>query len=388
MRIYANQYSIFPNQYSLFNYCNFKATTSYNQEKFVSSPSTNCKPTKALHLTYEEILAALKKKTYQPVYFLHGTEAYFIDAITDYIEKNVLSDAEKSFNQMVFYGKDTDHRTLIDAASRYPMMAKHQVILLKEAQEMKTLKEIQSYIEKPVPTTILVICYKYKKFDSRTKLGKALKKNALVFNAAKLYDNQISAWIDKYMKGKGLEMDVAATSLVAEYLGTDLSKIANEMEKLVINLPKGATVTDKDIQDHVGISKEFNVFELQNALGERDILKANRIINYFIANPKKNPLVVVVGTLYNYFSKVYMSYFLKNLSDGELAKGLGHFAKNDYAAAFIVKKYKVAIRNYRQSQTEKILGILKEYDLKSKGVNRNSASDGGLMKEMIYQILH
>ena len=339
-------------------------------------------------MTYKEIIGSLKKKEYQAVYFLHGTEAYFIDAIASYIEKNVLSEAEKSFNQMVFYGKDTDHKTLIDAASRYPMMASRQVILLKEAQEMKTLKEIQAYVEKAVPTTILVICYKYKKFDTRTKLGKALKKHALIFTANKLYDNQIGAWIDDYMKTKGLEMSATATNLVAEYLGTNLSKIVNEMEKLVINIPKGTTITDKHIQEHIGISKEFNVFELQNALGERKILKANRIINYFIANPRKNPLVVVVGTLYNFFSKVYMSYFLKNLSDGELAKGLGHFAKNDYAAAFLVKKYKLAMRNYRQDQIEKILGILKEYDLKSKGVNRNTTPDGGLMKEMIYQILH
>ncbi|MFK8104616.1 MAG: DNA polymerase III subunit delta [Saprospiraceae bacterium] len=339
-------------------------------------------------MTYKEIIASLKKKSYQPVYFLHGEEAYFIDAIADYIEKNVLTEAERSFNQTTFYGKDTDHKTLIDTASRYPMMASHQVVLLKEAQEMKTLKSIQPYIENPVPTTILVICHKYKKFDTRTKMGKALNKNSVVFRASKLYDNQISGWIDDYMRGQGLEMEPNATNLVAEYLGTSLSKIVNEMEKLVINLPKGTKVTDKHIQEHIGISKEFNVFELQQALGERNVLKANRIINYFIANPRKNPMVVVVGTLYNFFSKVYMSYFLKNLSDGELAKGLGHFAKNDYSAAFLVKKYKVAMRNYRKEQTETVLGILKEYDLKSKGVNRNSTTEGGLMKEMIYQILH
>lgn len=339
-------------------------------------------------MTHKEIIKELKAKKYQPVYFLHGTESYYIDMITKYIEDNVLTEGEKSFNQTILYGKDTDAKTLIDTASRYPMMASHQVVILKEAQDMKALKDLEPYLRKPVPTTILVICHKYKKLDSRTKFGKAIKANASVFESKKLYDNQIPDWITDYLKTKKLDIEAKAAQMVAEYLGTDLSKIANELDKLVINLPQGTMVNDQHIQENIGISKDYNIFELQNALSTRDAIKANRIVNYFIANPKKNPLVVVLGTLYNFYSKVYMSYFLRNLSDSELAKTLGFNARNDYAAAYIIKNYKTAVRQYPFTKTQEVISLLKEYDLKSKGVNRDSTSDGALLKELIYNILY
>ncbi len=333
-------------------------------------------------MTYSEIIKSLKSKDYRPVYFLYGEEAYYIDEIAQFIEKKVLSEGERSFNQTVLYGNDTDHRTLTDIASRDPIMAPYQVLILKDAQEMKTLKELLPYIQNPVPTTILVICHKYKKFDARTKFAKAIKAKALMFHSKKLYDNQVPDWIVSYLKSKKLQIEASARELVAEYLGTDLSKIVNELDKLAINLPPGTNVTEQHIQDNIGISKDYNVFELQKALGQRDVLKANRIVNYFIANPRKNPLVVIVGALYNFFSKVYVTHSLRNVPDRELATALK--LRSDY----FLRDYKLAARNYRLPQTEKVLHILREYDLRSKGVNNDGTPESALLKEMIFRILH
>ncbi|MEM8908861.1 MAG: DNA polymerase III subunit delta [Bacteroidota bacterium] len=333
-------------------------------------------------MSYSEILKTLKKKEYRPIYFLHGDEAYYIDEITNFIEKKILSEAERSFNQTIFYGKEADHKTIIDTASRYPMMAPYQVVILKEAQDMRTLKELLPYVQRPVPTTILLICHKHKKFDARTKFAKALKEKAVVFESKKLYDNQVPEWIATYLKDRKLGIEAAARELVAEYLGTNLAKISNELDKLAINLPAGTTVNAQHIQDNIGISKDYNVFELQKALGQKDVLKANRIINYFIANPRKNPLVVIIGTLYNFFSKVYLAHFLKNVPDRELSKALK--LRSDY----FLRDYKLARRHYALPQAEQAIHILREYDLRSKGVNNDGTSEGALLKEMIYRILH
>jgi DNA polymerase-3 subunit delta len=333
-------------------------------------------------MTYLQIIKEIKAKKYAPIYLLHGDESFYIDKISKYIEENVLTEGEKSFNQMVMYGKDTDHKTLIDTCSRYPMMASHQVVILKEAQEMKTLKELLPYLQKPVHTTILVICFKHKKFDGRTKFGKMLKQKALVFESKRLYDNQIPDWIQSYLKDKKLSVSPSAAALVAEYLGENLSKVSNELDKLAINLPLGTEVNEKHIQEQIGISKEYNVFELQKALGTKNVVKSNRIINYFISNPKKNPLVVVVATLFNFFSKVYLAHFLKNIPEREMMEKLG------VRHAFFLKDYKIAARNYPYEQSQKVISILKEYDLKSKGVDRVNATEGDLMKEMVFKILH
>ena len=333
-------------------------------------------------MTYTEIIKNIKAKKYSPIYFLHGQESYFIDKISKYIEENVLTEGEKSFNQIVMYGKDADHKTLIDTCSRYPMMASHQVVILKEAQEMKTLKEIQPYVERPVPSTILVICHKHKKFDGRTKFGKSVKANALLFESKPLYDNKIPDWITTHLKSKKLNITSTAAALAGEYLGTNLSKISNELEKLAINMPPNTTIDVKHIQEQIGISKEYNVFELQKALGEKNVVKANRIINYFISNPKKNPMVVVVSTLYNFFSKVYMSHFLRNSSESDLMKTL------KVSHAFFLKDYKLAARNFPLQHSQQVISILSEYDLKSKGVKRDSTTEGDLLKEMVYRILH
>ncbi len=333
-------------------------------------------------MTYTEIIKSLRAKEYKPVYFLHGEESFYIDAISDYIEKKVLSEGEKSFNQTIYYGKDTEPKTLIDTACRYPMMASHQVVILKEAQEMKSLHDLQLYVEKAVPSTILVICHKHKKLDARTKFAKSLKANAVLFESKKLYDNQVPDWIVDYLKGKKLKINSNASQLIAEYLGTNLSKIANELDKLAINLSAGTVIDEKHIQDNIGISKDYNVFELQKALGQRSVLKTNRIIQYFIANPSKNPLVMVVGTLYNYFSKIYMLHFLRSLPDRELSSAL------KLRSEYFLREYKSTARNYNLAKTQNVIAVLKEYDLKSKGVDSDSTPEGELMKEMVYKIMH
>ena len=335
-------------------------------------------------MTYSQIITDLKKKEYKPVYFLHGNESYFIDAIADFIEKKVLSDGEKSFNQTILYGKETEFKQVVDTARRYPMMAPYQVVILKEAQEMRTLKQLVTYVEKPAETTILVICHKHKRFDSRTKLGKVLKKNAVLFESKKLYDNQLPDWIHNYLKTKGFTIKPNATALIAEYLGTNLSKVANELDKLAINLPKGTDITQQHIQNNIGISKDYNVFELQKALGQKQVTKVNRIIKYFGANPKKNPMVMMVGSLYNYFSKIYMLHFLRHAGDPDILSAL------KLRSSFFLREYKAAARKYSKPQTEQVLSILKEYDLKSKGVDNNTMSnpDSELLKEMVYRILN
>ena len=333
-------------------------------------------------MTYPQLIQSLKKKDFKPLYLLEGNDPYHIDLITNYFEEHTLSEGERAFNQLVFYGKDTDPKSLIDAACRYPMMSPFQLILLKEAQDMKNLSDLLPYIEKPVPTTILVICYKYKKLDSRSKFGKTLKKNAVHFESKKLYDNQMPDWIESYLKDKQLNIRPEAAQLVAEYLGTDLSKVSNELDKLALNVASGSTIGEQEVMDNIGISKDYNVFELQKALGQRNPLKANRIINYFIANPKKNPLVMVIGVLYNYFSKVYMIHYLRNTPDQELSTAL------NIRSTYFLKDYKLAARNYQLSKTQEVIQLLRQFDLRSKGVDSDSTSDGDLLRELVYRILH
>jgi DNA polymerase-3 subunit delta len=335
-------------------------------------------------LSFEDILKQLKNKDYQPVYFLHGKESYYIDVLTDYISEHVLSEGEKAFNYTVFYGKDASHLALLDTARRYPMMAERQVVILKEAQEMRTLSNLLSYIEKPTSTSLFLICYKHKKFNFNSKFGKALKKAAVVFESKPLYDNQVPDWIVSFLKKKKLIISPKASQLLAEYLGTDLSKIANELEKLAINLPEGAEVTEKAIEDNIGISKDYNVFELQRALGQKDVVKANRIINYFGANPKKMPMPVLISSLYNFFSKLYLYHAAKNLPEKKLLTTL------QLRSTYFLKEYRTAARHYPPSAVEKVITLLKEYDLKSKGVGYISTGKAeiSLAQELIWKILH
>lgn len=341
---------------------------------------------------YAQILSDLKKKVYHPVYFLMGDEPYFIDAISDYIEQHVLDEMEKEFNQTVLYGRDVDLATVLSAAKRFPMMSNYQVVIVKEAQNIREFgaKEkadkddkppFLGYIENPQKSTILVICYKYKTLDKRTSLAKSIAKHAVLFDSKKLYENQVPDWIMGYLKGKSFSISPKAAALLTEYLGNDLSKIANELDKLMINLPAKAEITEQHIQDNIGISKDYNIFELQTALGKRDILKANRIINYFAANPKDNPLVVTLVSLHSFFSKLLMFHFTPDKSKNNIASALG-------VHPFFVGDYERAARNYPVQKLRNIIGELREYDLKSKGIENASVPDGELLKELVFKILH
>lgn len=340
-------------------------------------------------MTAADIIKDFKNRKYKPLYLLHGEEPYFIDEISNYAEHKLLTDAEKGFNQTVFYGKDTDIMAVLNAAKRYPMMAEYQVVLVKEAQDMKwgrddedkkSINPLLSYLENPLPSTILFFCYKYGKFDKRKKTYKAIEKNGVIFESGTLYDSKIPAWIETYITGKGYQINQQASAMLAEYLGNDLSKIANELEKLMLNVNSGQAITLQLIHDNIGISKEYNVFELQSALSRKDPFKVNQIINYFEANPKANPIVLVLGNLNNFFSKVLAYHYVNDKSPQNLARELG-------ISPYFVKDYELAARGYNYNKAMQVISLLREYDLKSKGVESN-AGHGELMKELMFKILH
>lgn len=332
-------------------------------------------------MTYEEIISNLQKKIYHPIYFLMGEETYFIDKISDYIADNVLNEAEKGFNQTVLYGKDLEPHVIISHARRFPMMANHQVIIVREAQNIKKIEDLEPYIKNPLNSTILVINYKYKTVDKRKTFSKLLDQKGVLFESKKIYDNQLPAWISSYLKAENYTITPQAAAMMAEYLGADLSKVANELDKLIISLPQGTQITPDHVEKNIGISKEFNVFELQNALGERDLLKANRIINYFGANPSSNPIPVTISSLFSYFSKLLNYHFLEDKSQNNVASVL-------QVHPFFVKNYVSAAKNYSIKKLVEIVSILRDYDMKSKGWGNVSTSPADLQREMIYRILH
>ncbi|NGF56908.1 DNA polymerase III subunit delta [Parapedobacter sp. SGR-10] len=336
-------------------------------------------------MNVNSILSDIKQRKFKPLYLLHGEEAYYIDLISDRIEHTVLQEAQKGFDQTVLYGKDTDISTIINAAKRYPMMSDYQVILVKEAQNLKWKAEDElftRYVENPTPTTILVLAYKHGKFDKRTKLYKQIDKIGVAFESEKLYENKIGAWITEEVQREGGRIHPQAAALMAEYLGTDLSKVANEVQKLLLNVSREQEISLKDVEDNIGISKDFNVFELNNALGKRDAVKAFQIVDYFEANPKNNPFVVVLGSLGGYFTKILKYHYLGDKSSQSVARALG-------VSPFFTKDYDMAARNFNKRKTFDVLAVLREYDLKSKGMHVGPlATHGDLMREMVFKILN
>ena len=332
-------------------------------------------------MTYEEIISNLHKKIYHPIYFLMGEETYFIDKISDYITDNVLTDAEKGFNQTVLYGKDIEPDTIMANARRFPMMSNYQVIVIREAQNIKKIEDLEPYAKNPLNSTILVINYKYKTLDKRKTFAKLIDQKGVLFESKKIYDNQLPTWISSYLKAQQYTIAPQAAAMISEYLGADLSKVTNELDKLIISLPVGTQITPDHIEKNIGISKEFNVYELQNALGERDLLKANRIINYFGANPSSNPVPVVISSLFSYFVKILNYHFPEDKSQNNVAAVL-------QVHPFFVKTYVAAAKNYNIKKVVEIVSILREYDMRSKGFGNNAASPADLQREMIYRILH
>jgi DNA polymerase-3 subunit delta len=329
-----------------------------------------------------KIINDIKQGNIKPIYFLMGEEPYYIDKLTEYIENNILTDEEKGFNQMVLYGKDVTVEDIVSNAKRYPMMADRQVVIVKEAQELsRTIEKLESYAENPQPTTVLVIAYKYKTLDKRKKVTKVLDKNGLVFESKKLYDNQVGEWIKRVLSGKGFGIEPKAAAMLVEFLGNDLSKISNELDKLAIILPKGSSITPMLIEDNIGISKDYNIFELRKAIGEKDQLKAYKIADYFAQNPKDNPLVMTVGLIFGFFNQLLQYHGLKDKNPSNAAKML---KVNPY----FIKDYDVALRNYPMRKVSSIISTLRDVDVKSKGVGSNSISQSDLLREMLVKVFN
>ncbi len=329
-----------------------------------------------------KIVNDIKNGAIKPIYFLMGEEPYYIDKLSDYIEQHVLSEEEKGFNQTVLYGRDVTVEDIISTSKRYPMMADRQVVIVKEAQDLvKTIDKLESYVENLMPSTVLVICYKYKTLDKRKKLTKLIEKKGLLYESKKLYENQVGEWIKRVLQGKNYGIEPKAAAMLVEFLGTDLSKINNELEKLQIILPKGTTISPKHIEDNIGFSKDFNVFELQNALGSRNQLKAYQIAQYFADNPKDNPMVVTTSLVFGFFIKLLKYHGLKDKNPKNVASVLG-------VSPYFLKDYDLALKNYPMKKVSQIVTALRDTDIKSKGVGANGMSTSDLLKEMLFKIFN
>jgi DNA polymerase-3 subunit delta len=332
--------------------------------------------------SYRTLLDALQRREYAPIYYLMGEEPFYIDKISDYIENYALKEDEKTFNQTIFYGKDANIGTIINAAKQFPMGASHQVIIVKEAQQLKNIDELQFYLKQPLPTTLLVFCHKNGKLDRRTKVAGEIEKKGVLFVSDKIYDDQVPKWIIDYLAEKKVTIAAKAAEMLSEFLGNDLSRIANELEKLIITKPSNvASITPELVEKNIGISKDFNNFELVKALTNNDILKSNRIIRYFSTNERANPVSVTLVVLFNFFSNLLVYHALPDKNNEIVAKALS-------INAYFVKDYAQASRRFPSTKTEQIISLIRNYDAQSKGVNSPSAESGELLKELIYKILH
>ena len=328
-----------------------------------------------------KIVSDIEKGILKPVYFLMGEEPYYIDKISEFIENNILTEEEKGFNQMVLYGRDVTIEDIADNAKRFPMMADKQVVIIKEAQDLsRTIENLTSYVENPQPSTVLVLCYKYKTIDKRKKLYKAIQKAGVVYESKKLYENQVAEWIRRVLSGKKYEIDTKATLMLIEFLGTDLSKISNELDKLMVVLPVGSKITGKTIEENIGISKDYNNFELRKAVGERNVLKVNQIINYFAQNQKANPLIMTISLMNGFFTQLLIYHSLNDKSKNSVARALG-------VNPFFVSDYSVAAKNYPMRKVSQVIGLLRDADVKSKGVGANLPA-GDILKELLFKIIH
>jgi DNA polymerase-3 subunit delta len=329
-----------------------------------------------------KIINDIKAGNIKPIYFLMGDEPYYIDKLTEYIEKNILQEHERDFNQTILYGRDVTIEDIVGNAKRFPMMADRQVVIVREAQELsRTIDKIESYVENPQPTTVLVFAYKYKTLDKRKKVTKLLGKHGVVFESKKMYENQVGTWISRVLQGKGYAIEPKANAMLVEFLGNDLSKISNELEKLQIILPKGHTINPKDIEENIGFSKDFNVFELQNALGSRNQMKAYQIAQYFADNPKDNPMVVTTSLVFSFFIKILKYHGLKDKNPAKAAPILG-------VSAYFMKDYDLALKNYPMKKVSSIVATLRDIDVKSKGVGANALPTHDLLKEMLVKIFN
>lgn len=337
--------------------------------------------------TADNVLKDLKAGRYAPVYFLQGDEPYFIDKIAGYIEKHALSEAEKGFNQMVMYGKDVDMAAVLNNARRFPMMADRQVVIVKEAKDIQDLNKqdgqtmLENYIKNPQPSTVLVFCHKYKTLDGRKSIAKLLDKHAIFVSTKKLYDNQVPDWISQYVADTGFTIERKAAFMLSEYIGNDLERLANEIDKVLINFQEKVQIDASLIQKYVGISKEYNVFELQKALSVRDVVKANRIVQYFESNAKNHPVIPMIAMLFGFYSKLLLIHHSGERSEAGVAKLLK-------VHPFFAKEYMIAVQHYSFPLVIRNISFLRKADLQSKGIDSGSLTEGQLLKELIFKLIH
>ncbi len=333
-------------------------------------------------MTLEQIIKEVDKKIFRPIYLLMGDEPYYIDKLCDYIQSKVLSEDERSFNEYILYGKDISCIEIDNASRRYPMMANHQLVIVKEAQLVKKIEDLIYYVEQPQPSTVLILAHKYKSLAKNKKLYKQIEKSGAVFESKKLYDSQIPEWIINYLRKRKWQIHASSALILSENLGNDLSKISNELDKLILaGNSDNPIITPELIQTNVGISKDFNNFELQKAIGGKNGLKAFRIVKYFTANQKDHPLVLTISALYSYFSKILLYHFTKDKSQRNIAASLG-------INPYFVSDYSMAANNYSPRKVVDIISLLREYDLKSKGVDSNATEPGELLRELVYKMMH
>ena len=334
-------------------------------------------------LTFEQIIKAIQNKIFYPIYFFYGEEPYFTDQLTSYIEENALDESVKEFNQSIVYGRDVTPRDIIDLSQRFPMMGNYQLVVVKEAQDIKEIDGLEPYILTPLNTTILVLNYKYKKIDKRKSFYKKLNKSkdVILHESKRLYENKIPAWIEKSVRLLGYSISPHASRILAEYLGSDLGKINNELEKLIINLEKGSLITEDEVEMNIGISKDFNVFELQNALAARDAFKAQRIVQHFEANPKDHPLQMLSVMLHNYFMKIFLYHQNSRSDQNTIASILG-------VNPYFVQDYTRAARSFPPPKIKSIISDIRMLDLKSKGIGSTDGKDYGSLKELVFKIIH
>ncbi len=332
----------------------------------------------------DDIMKSLLAKQYSPIYYLMGEESYYIDIISDYIAKNVLTDTEKEFNQLVMYGSDTDVASVITAAKRYPMMSDHQVIIVKEAQSLSgSIDDLAYYLQKPLNSTILVFCHKHGALDKRKKIPALIDKVGVLFESKKIKDTQVSPFITSYLKRKGVDAEPKASEMLAEYVGADLSRLVGELDKLIISLPAGVKrITPEHVEKNIGISKDYNNFELKSALIQRDVLKAYKIVKYYEENPKKNPIQLVLATLFSFYSNLMLAYYAPEKTEQGVATWLG--LKSPWGA----KDYLTAMRQYNGVKTMQIIGEIRNADARSKGFGNSSADSGDIMRELLFKILN
>ncbi len=331
-------------------------------------------------MSVEKIISDWKKGVFKPVYWLEGEEGYYIDKAMEYAEHHILPESEASFNLTVFYGKDATWTDVVNACRRYPMFAERQVVLLKEAQQMRDAEKLESYIENPLSSTVLVVSYKDKKVDGRTKFAKLLKEKGNLVTTKKLYESQVPEWTQELLKTKGLGISAKGLALLVDHIGNDLSRIENEIDKISVNLAKRKTITEEDIEEFIGVSKEFNVFELQSAIAKKDLGKAIRIISYFEANPKAAPIQLVLPSLYSFFSKTYMVFGAGSHDEKTVAAAIG-------VTPYFVKDYMQAANLHSFTGIERILLLLHQYNLKSVGIGNSGTPDASLLKEMVVKMI-